>query len=213
METQSTTPDTRTLDEYLRALRSVQPTPGGGSAAAYCGALGASLGAMVCRLTSSKPSNDENTSLTEVAYTIDAIVDRLSQAARDDERCFANYQAATRLPKATEDQKRDRKVARQEALRLAAEAPLEAAELALQALQALPEVARLGTHHALSDVDVARILLEASIDGSLINVQVNVDMVTDEAAATAFSIRMSELRQSARDADRGIQAALAQRSN
>jgi len=168
---------------------------------------------MVCRLTSSKPSNDESTSLTEVAGTIDVIVDRLSQAARDDERCFANYQVATRLPKATDDEKRDRKVARQEALRLAAEAPLGAAELALKALQALPEVARLGTHHALSDVDAARVLLQASIDGSLINVQVNVDMVTDEAAATALSIRMSELRQSARDADRDIQAALAQRGD
>lgn len=212
MDSHSSDPDTRTLDNYLGALRSAQPTPGGGSASAYCGALGASLGAMVCRLTIGRASDPERAALTELAALLDGTVDRLSRAARDDELCFAHYQEATRLPKTTDDERRVRKAARQEALRLAAEAPLEAAELALQALHALPEVARLGTHHALSDIDAARALLLASIDGSLINVRANVDMIADEAVAQALSSRMTDLREGAWNADEEIQAALAVRS-
>jgi formiminotetrahydrofolate cyclodeaminase len=166
---------------------------------------------MVCRLTIGRASPDESATLTDLATTYDRLVDQLSQAARDDELCFAGYQAATRLPKGTDDERRMRTAARQEALRLAAEAPLHAGELAVNALQSLPTVAKLGTHHALSDLRVARILLDASLKGSLINVQVNLEMITDEAVTQTLAVRVSELRSSAKEATAQVEAELALR--
>ena len=206
------TPDERTLAAYLAELRSGKPTPGGGSAAVYCGALGASLAAMVCRLTVSRAPEDVSSALTELADSFDTIIDKLSQAARDDEELFARYQAATKLPKDTEVQKRERTKARQHSLRLAAEAPLAAAELAVRALADLPEVARLGTHHALSDVEAGCVLLRASVGASLINVQVNVDMIADESTAFELSRRAIAIQDAATSADAGVRAAIAARA-
>jgi formiminotetrahydrofolate cyclodeaminase len=125
------------------------------------------------------------------------VVDQLSQAARDDELSFARYQEATRLPKSTEEEKRIRQEARQEALRVAAEAPLATAGLAVRALEALPVVARLGTQHALSDVESARILLLAGMESALVNVKINVDMISDAQTNAALTGDMADLRQRA----------------
>jgi len=201
-------PDDRTLASYLSDLRSGKPTPGGGSASAYCGALGAALGAMVCRLTLGQASADENADLTELAETLDQMVDLFSQAARDDERCFARYQAATRLPKGTDEERQIRRVARQKALRRAAEVPLGAAELALRSLTSLPEIARTGTHHALSDVETAQALLAAALDGALISVQVNVDMIEDAAMVKTIVERMIAARSEARECAIRVKAEL-----
>jgi formiminotetrahydrofolate cyclodeaminase len=206
------TPDERTLHIYLNDLRSGKPTPGGGSAAAYCAALGASLGAMVCRLTLGRANPDVSDTLTELTTTLDDVVDRLSQAARNDELCFARYQEATRLPKATDEEKRIRREARQEALRLAAEAPLATAELAVRALKTLPTVARLGTSHALSDVESARILLVAGMESALVNVQVNVDMIANAETTASLTRQMDHLQQDARVAAADTRSELAARS-
>lgn len=205
-------PDKRTLATYLGDLRSAKPTPGGGSASAYCGALGASLASMVCRLTIGKATSDIDTPLTELAESYDRIVDQLSQAAREDELSFARYQAATRLPRSTDDEKRIRSEARQSALRLAAEAPLTTAKLALHALESLPTIARLGTHHALADVETALIILLAGIDGALVSVQVNVDMITDEAIAAGFVGRVEQIRVRVSEAEARVRAEVAGRS-
>ena len=205
-------PDERTLTSYLGDLRSGKPTPGGGSAAAYCSALGASLGAMVCRLTLGRAAADVSATLTDIANTLDHIVDQLSQAARDDELSFARYQAATQLPKSTDEERRIRREARQDALRLAAEAPLATAELAVRALEDLPVVAGLGTHHALSDIESARILLVAGMEAALVNVQVNIDMITDTGVTASLVQRASDMRQAAQAAAAEIQQQLATRS-
>ena len=212
MDTPLITPDKRTLDSYLNDLRSDRPTPGGGSAAAYCAALGASLGAMVCRLTVGRAASDVNEAVTDLANTLDHIVDRLSQAARDDELSFARYQDATRLPKSTDEEKQIRREARQEALRLAAEAPLVTAELAVRALEALPVVARLGTPHALSDVESALILILAGMESALVNVKVNVDMISDADTTATLSRKMDEFRRDAHAAVKETQRELASRS-
>lgn len=201
-------PDNRTLASFLSDLRSGQPTPGGGSASAYCGSLGAALGAMVCRLTLGRASADESANLTKMAESLDQIVDLFSQAARDDELCFARYQAATRLPKGTDEERRIRRKARQGALRLAAEAPLATAELAVRALTSLPEIAMTGTHHALSDVETAQVLLLAALDGALISVQVNVDLIEDASIVKAIVERMTAARSVGREASSQVKVEL-----
>ena len=91
--------DDPSLADYLRSLRSAEPTPGGGSAAAYVGAMGAALAAMVCRLTLKSASDDHG--LADAADRLDALVEELSRSAQDDEACFGRYRAAASLPNYT----------------------------------------------------------------------------------------------------------------
>ena len=178
---ETNTPDNRTIHEYLTALRSGSPTPGGGSAASYAGAMGASLAAMVARLT--LKAADADSALTPAADRLDALVDELSSSAREDEDCYGQYRAAAALPKASAEEKQARSAAMQAALQAAAETPLRTARRALEALELAAVVAAHGTKHALSDVDIARSLLSASTDGALVFVTINASSIKDPALA------------------------------
>ena len=87
MDTGHLAPDKRSIATYLESLRSAEPTPGGGSAAAYTGAFGAALLAMVCQLTMNSRPGEDTSLLGPTADRLDSLVDRLSSAARDDAAC------------------------------------------------------------------------------------------------------------------------------
>src|SRR3954471_3021207 len=107
----------RTIEAYLNALSSGAATPGGGSAAAYAGALGTSLIAMVARLT--KPGDDAALAdrLHAIAERSDDLGAHLAEAAVRDEAVYASYRAAASLPRNTDDEKNRRKSAMQSALK------------------------------------------------------------------------------------------------
>src|SRR4029078_8118336 len=108
---ETSTPDPRTLHEYLGALRSGSPTPGGGSAAAYAGAIGTSLAAMVCRLTLASADLSTDHPLASSADRLDRLVEELSESARQDEECYSRYRAAAALPKSTPEERQARSLA------------------------------------------------------------------------------------------------------
>ncbi len=203
MDTDTSNPDNRSLTSYLHALRSSEPTPGGGSAAAYTGALGTSLLAMVCRLTLKSAEDHEAHPLAEVANRLDRIVDNLAEAARIDETIFGRYVDAAALPRGTESEKAARRTAIQEALVNAGRSPLLASRIALDALDTAPEVARHGTKHALSDVETAIFLLQASVAASLVNVEVNLAMIRDNETVASLGADVADVRLAA---DRSGQA-------
>jgi formiminotetrahydrofolate cyclodeaminase len=186
------TPDNRTIHDYLTALRSGSPTPGGGSAAAYAGAMGAALGAMVARLT--LKSTDADEALATAADRLDALIDELSASAREDEASYEHYRAAIALPKATAEEKQARAAAMQAALKAAAETPLLTAHRALEALELGSIIAAHGTKHALSDVQVAAQLLGAAIEAAMVFVDVNVSMIKDEDIASDLRWRAQDVR-------------------
>jgi formiminotetrahydrofolate cyclodeaminase len=203
---EKSTPDNRTIHEYLTALRSGSPTPGGGSAAAYAGAMGASLAAMVARLT--LKSTDADTALAPAAARLDALVNELSASARADEDCYGRYRAAAALPKATTEEKQARSAALQAALQSAAETPLLTARRAIEALDLASIVAEFGTKYALSDVHVAGQLLSAAIDSALVFVDVNISMIKDDEIASDLRWRADEVRSRLAGAKDALNSAL-----
>jgi len=209
---EASTPDNRTLHEYLSALRSGSPTPGGGSAAAYAGAMGASLAAMVCRLTLASADSSTDHPLASAVNRLDTLVDELSESARQDEECYARYRAAAALPRATPAEKQARSLALQASLHTAAETPLLTARRALEALSLAALVAEHGTKHALSDVEVARSLLTTSIDGALVFVAVNADSIKDENLAADLRRRTEKIRADASVASKNAAAMLRSRA-
>ncbi len=171
--------------KVLAAAASDAPTPGGGSVSALVGALGVSMAAMVGNLTYGKSQYaavaTEIKDITGRAYFTMA---RLEKLMEEDIAAFDNFMAAYRLPKGTSEEKDKREEALQKALRGATETPLEIAVTLLEALAITAQLSRIGNRMAISDAGVAAYVCEAAVHAVLLNVDINLSMVSDAGFAS-----------------------------
>ena len=178
-----------TFQELVDALASEAPTPGGGTAAALAGAMGASLAEMVAALTVAKEkyaaSHDAVRPIGEAAARTR---ERLLALAQEDSDSYDAVVAARRLPKETDVERTERARRMAEANRLAAEVPLRTAREAAGLLALLPELAEKGNPNAASDAGAAALLLEAAVQGALLNVAINLSGAQD----AGFAARLTE---------------------
>ena len=171
-----------TVSEFLSALCSASPTPGGGTASAVAGAMGASLLLMVAGLDKSKNgTDDEKTLLADAKRALAPLCSRMVELADADSEAFDHVMAAYRLPKSTEEEKAARTSVIQRALWRATEVPLETLRVCADALEYGPVVARCGNPTAASDVGVGVRLLEAAAGGAEANVRINLNGIRDES--------------------------------
>ena len=197
-----------TVSQLLGALESPDPTPGGGTASAVAGAMGASLLVMVTGLAKSKTnSDDDKAALAEARAGIAPLAGTLMQLADADTAAFNVVMDAYRLPKATDEDKAARTRAIQQALRGATEVPLATLRACADAIDRGRTVAAHGNRSAASDVGVAIGLLKAAADGAAANVKINLDSIKDEVYRTATADALSTLvAQAAAQAADGLQA-------
>ena len=171
-----------TLDAYLEALASARPTPGGGSAAAVAGALGAALVAMVARITEGNPKFAARASeAAALAGHADELRATLSHARSDDESAFAAVVAAQALPRNSDEAKATRTAALQQALARASEAPLHTARIALDVLRAGRAALALENRHLGSDAGCAAEFAAAALAAAAYNVRANHPYMRDAA--------------------------------
>ena len=174
--------DKTSFADLLTAFSSDAPTPGGGTAAALAGAMGAALAEMVAALTLSK---EKYAASHEAVRPIAGLARRtrqeLQRLAVEDSDAYDGVVAARRLPKDTPDQLRVRDRKTSEANRLAAEVPMRTARSAVRLLGALPDLARKGNPNAASDAGAAALLLETAVHAALLNVGINLGGVEDVA--------------------------------
>jgi formiminotetrahydrofolate cyclodeaminase len=190
------------FDQLLEAFSSSDPTPGGGSAAALAGAVGASLLAMVAGLPKTRHGTEEDRRALDAARTIlIAERDRLSELVDLDTAAYDRVVAAFRLPKATEEEKATRSAAVQAALRGATETPLSVMRACEAVIRAGDAVATSGNPSASSDVQVGFELALAGLRGARLNVEINLGSVKDTAFVGAVREEVARL---VRDADSGV---------
>lgn len=200
----------RSLSAFLDALASPDPTPGGGTASAVAGAMGASLLVMVTGLAKSRHSTDEEKAALAVAR--EALVplrDRLSALADEDARSFDAVMAAYRSPKSTDDEKAARKVAIQRALQGATQVPLDTVQASAEAMTQAEAVAACGNPSASSDVGVAIGLIEAAAAGAAANVRINLEGMADAGFTSSTTAELSRLIERVTAAAARARAALA----
>jgi formiminotetrahydrofolate cyclodeaminase len=160
------------------------PTPGGGSVSAYSGVLAASLGQMVCSITISKPKYATvEPRLKQISSELERTSARLRELIAEDAESFEGVLRAYRLPKETEDEKKQRAAEIQMALQSAIAVPFETAERGLDVLKLLGELAEIGTPNALSDVAVGAQLALVAVKGASYNVGANLSSITDSESA------------------------------
>ena len=198
--------DQRFVD-LLAAFRSPDPTPGGGSASALSGAVGASLLAMVAVLPKPRAQGPEGEKRLEAARArCVSISDRLATLMDRDSDAYESVVAAFRLPKGSDAEKRIRTGRIQEALRAATDTPLGVMRACVEGIQAAADVAALGNPNASSDVQVGLELLLAGLRGAQLNVAINLSSIKDQNYVETAS---KEAEQLEAEAERGRQAALA----
>ncbi len=197
----------RTIGDYLDRLGSSDPAPGGGSVAGLVGALAAGLGQMVISLTR------DSSELQPFYSRLQDAIATLLASSNADERAYAGFVNASRLPKSSPENKTTRRAAMQEALTEAAEAPLRTAHASVEVLESLEGVVRDGSQHALSDAEIAISLAEAATLAALVNVRVNIAHLRDGAVSERLAATANQIEDESRGRAIELRKLLSERRN
>lgn len=174
----------KTVKDFVAAVASKEPAPGGGSVSALASSLGAALTSMVGNLTIGRKAYNalEDAQKAEIDKNFEKVtkhIERLNQLIDEDTTAFNDYMAALKLPKETEEEKAARKSAMEEALKKAMEVPLDAAKESLEVLKLQKVFADYGNPNAITDVGVGALLVCAGLEGALFNVLINLGGISD----------------------------------
>ena len=163
-----------TVREMLDRLASSAPAPGGGSAAALAGAMGAGLVAMVAELTIGRREYAEHEA-TVTQLRSDAVTrkDLLLDLADEDATTYQSVVAARRMPRESEAERATRSAALGEAMLAAARIPMHIATVAAEVAALAEQIAPIGNRNAASDSGVAAQLAAAAVRGAALNVRIN----------------------------------------
>lgn len=174
----------QSVQTFLDLLASKASTPGGGSAAAIMGAMGAALVSMVCNLTIGKKGHEQVEADLKVALNrAEVLRAELTDMIRADVEVFNQVMAAYGLPKDTDEQKSKRAEAIQKALKAATDVPLGCARACAQVIDLCKPVAEKGNKNVISDAGVAVLVAQAALRSAALNVYINVPGIKDRAFA------------------------------
>jgi formiminotetrahydrofolate cyclodeaminase len=181
---------------FLEALAAPTATPGGGSVAAFAGALAASLGQMVAGLSRKKKSQflvaDK---LSDALDDMRRAAEALTLAIDRDSDSYDDVMLAFKLPQGDAGEIKWREEAIQIATRAATEVPLEVADRTVTLFERLGQLAAIAAASMKSDLDVARLMAAAGAKGALANVEINLDGIKDAGYVAATRGKVSALRE------------------
>jgi formiminotetrahydrofolate cyclodeaminase len=185
---------------FLERLASGDPTPGGGSASALVGALGASLVSMVCNLTVGRERYaDFEDDARSIQATAAELRDRLQRGIDEDTAAYGAVIAAYRLPRGTDQEKAERTDTIQAATVQAALVPLGLVEASAQVIVLAERALGRTNPNAASDLAVGALLGLAAMDGAAANVEVNLGSIRDEAQKASIAARLASARAGRRE--------------
>lgn len=162
------------LDKFALETASESPAPGGGSIAAYCGALGAALGTMVANLSSHKRGWDDRwEEFSDYAVSGQDIMKELLDLVDEDTNAFNKIMDAFGLPKGSAEEKEARKAAIQAATINAIKVPYRTMELSFQSFALAKSMADIGNPNSVSDAGVGALCARAAVKGAYLNVLIN----------------------------------------
>jgi formiminotetrahydrofolate cyclodeaminase len=175
------------VTEFVDLLASDAPAPGGGSAAALEGAIGAALTAMVCGLTKGKKKFAEfNDLAVETEVKALALKDRFVDVMDRDTEAFNVVSAAFGMPKETDEEKAARSAAIQKGLEGCTATPFEMMEIAVETLELTDSILGKSNDSAASDLGVSALSLRAAIQGAWLNVLINIGSLKNKELAEDY---------------------------
>ena len=181
------------------------PAPGGGTVAAYMGALGAALGTMVANLSAHKAGWDDRwEEFSQWAAMGQDMIRQLLHLVDEDTEAFNRIMAAFGMPKKTDEEKAARAEAIQQATLYAAEVPLRTMKASSQAFIICRAMAKEGNLASVSDAGVGALAARAAVLGAGLNVKINAAQLKDRAKAERLIAEAYALIRKANEAEHEI---------
>lgn len=182
------------VTDFVDALASKEPVPGGGSTAALGGSLAAALVSMVCNLTIGKKGYEGVAApMGEILEQAEALRRELLELLESDTQVYTKVMAAYRRPKKTAQEQQEREAAIQTALQEAAEVPLAIAERCSRVVDLAMPAAEMGNTWAVSDAGVGVLMAEACMHAALLNVSINLASIRDQHYVDGAQARMEAI--------------------
>ena len=170
-----------TCTAFANETASESPAPGGGSISAYMGALAASLATMVANLSSHKAGWDDRwEEFSNWAVKGQRIKDELLHLVDEDTNAFNKIMDAFGLPKKTDDEKKARTAAIQEATKYATQIPFRTMQKAFEAFEVINAMVEIGNPNSITDAGVGALCARSAVIGAGLNVKINAASLKDE---------------------------------
>ncbi|NNK71991.1 MAG: glutamate formimidoyltransferase, partial [Flavobacteriaceae bacterium] len=186
-----------TLSDFADETASESMAPGGGSIAAYVGALGVSLGTMVANLSAHKAGWDDRwEEFSKWAETGQKYKSKLMYLVDEDTRAFNKIIDGFRMPKGTKQEKDARATAIESATIYATEVPLQVMETAFYSMEVMHAMAQQGIQNSISDAGVGALCARTAVYGAFLNVRINARDIKDRSVADTLLERADNVFQS-----------------
>lgn len=195
------------LQQYLDDLASSKSTPGGGSASALSGAMGAALASMVARLTVGKTGYEEvQDEVTTIIQQTENLRLRFQELIQADIQAYEQLSACFKLPHSTDEEKANRAKAIQERLVDAALVPLDMVERAVELVQLCQRIAEIGNVNVISDIAAGSMLASSTGASASWMVRVNMRAMKDLEMVNALSTRLTSALDSISEGNQRVTA-------
>ncbi len=182
------------LEAFADEAASESPAPGGGAISAYMGALGISLGTMVANLSSHKPGWDERwKEFSDWAEKGQAYKNRLLSMVDEDTNAFNKIMTAFGKPKATEEEKKARTQAIQDATKYATEVPFKVMQLCCDSMEVMKAMTETGNPNSVTDAGVGALCARSAVMGAFLNVKINAAGLSDKSFAADIVSKGKEI--------------------
>jgi formiminotetrahydrofolate cyclodeaminase len=182
------------VDEFLERLAGSAPTPGGGSAAAVMGAMGAALVSMVCNVSLGKKGLEAaEAEMLAIRSDSERLRQRLTSMVAEDVAAFDGLMAAYKMPKATDDDRAQRAAAVQSSLTRATQVPFDCARACAEVIALARRAGEHGYKGVISDAGVGVLSAFAALRSAALNVYINAPALHDRAAAQRFTTDIDAL--------------------
>jgi glutamate formiminotransferase/formiminotetrahydrofolate cyclodeaminase len=201
-------------NNFLDALASGTPTPGGGSAAAHAGAMGAALVAMVARLTIGKKKYAEvDAQMNEILNQAERLRWEMTEAVEEDSAAFKRVLTAFKLPQETQEMQRYRSEAIEQASLQAAQVPLAVAQKAAIVMALAERCTALGNLNAITDAASAAALAQAALISAGYNVRININGLSDRAAGDSLLSQLQVTEERAKKLEKKLHRTMSERGS
>lgn len=185
----------KTVTGFIEELASNSPAPGGGSAAALAGSLGAALTTMVCNFTEGKPKfSDVQGEILQIKEKGLVLKCDLVKYIDEDTNAFNEVMKAYKLPKESDEEKNIRSEKIQEANKQASLLPLKVAETCVEVLKLSIRVLTIGNPNTACDAAVSGVTAYAGFQGAIFNVKINLSSIKDEVFLRMIKDRVRKLQ-------------------
>ena len=186
--------------EFLDALSSAEPVPGGGGASAAVGACACALGMLVANLTVGKKKYAEyEEEIKEALKKLEELRDRLVILTDADAEAFEPLSKAYGLPKETKEQQEEKERVLEAALYEASVVPMEIMETILEAMSYLEALSEKGSRIVISDVGAGILFAEAALEGASLNIFINTKLMKNRERAEELGRKAEEMIQRGRE--------------